>query len=717
MPATSLRLLWFAVGSLGASAFATQVALMREFLGCFAGNELVFGIVLGSWMLLTGLGAAWARHSPRLANPLAVFLAGQMLVALWPIAAVFALRALWNVVFVRGAAAGVTETVLNSLVLLAPYCLAAGYLLTLACLLCGEHRGGESLAAVYFCDCIGGVAGGVAVSCALACWLDHFTILYLAAVLNLAAVGLLAARQGRRRWLIAAAAAALALAALVATANLDRLSTAWQYSGQDVVYRGNSPYGRLVVTRSAGQYNFIENGLVLFSTGNVAAVEETVHYAMAQRPDARRVLLLGGGISGTAREILKYGAERVDYVELDPLILRVAGQLGLDTLADRRIHVIETDGRRFIKQPGDLYDVVIVDVPEPSTFQLNRFYTLEFMREAARRLRPGGVLCFPLGTYDDYVGPQQAKVLSTVYRTLREAFAGVLMIPGQRIFFLASDGDLTTAVAARIEAHGIHTRLLDRNYLKVVLRGDRLADLRRAVDGQAPPNRDFNPVLYYYHLLYWITQFKVRFGLFEGGLLLILAVYLLRIRPVPLAVFSTGFAASALEVILLMGFQIVYGSTYQQLSLIVTMFMIGLAIGSYLMRRWLPRRTRRDLAWLQLAIAAFALCVPAALWSLGRLDQLSSGSVLVWMIIPLLTAGLAVLVGMEFPLGGRLDFGGPASTASRIYTADYVGAALGALLVSTLLIPLLGIAGAACLTAGLNILSGMVLLATGGNGK
>ena len=70
----------------------------------------------------------------------------------------------------------------------------------------------------------------------------------------------------------------------------------------------------------------------------------------------------------------------------------------------------------------------------------------------------------------------------------------------------------------------------------------------------------------------------------EGGLLLILAAYLLRIRPVPLAVFSTGFAASALEVILLMGFQIVYGSTYQQVSLIVTMFMIGLAIGSYLMK-------------------------------------------------------------------------------------------------------------------------------------
>jgi len=712
------RLLWFAVGALGASAFVTQVTLMREFLGCFAGNELVFGIVLGSWMLLTGLGAAMGRRAPRLANPLVVFLAGEMLIALWPIAAVFALRVLWNMVFLRGAAVGVAETVASSVVLLAPYCLATGYLLTLVCLVVGGSRGSaEAIAAVYYCDSVGGVAAGVAMSFALAWWFDHFNMLYLVAGLNLLAAGLLARHFGRRRWLIAALAAGAGLAGLIVTANLDRLSTKQQYPGQAVVYCGNSPYGRLVVTRSAGQYNFIENGLVLFSTRTVAAVEETVHYAMAQHPDAQRVLLIGGGISGTAREILKYGVARVDYVELDPLILRVAGQLGLKTLADARIRVIETDGRRFIKQPGEQYDVVIVDVPEPSTFQLNRFYTLEFMTEVARRLRPGGVFSFSLGSYDDYVGPEQAKILSSAYRTARAVFARVLLIPGGRIFFLASDGDLTTDVAMRIEGRGIPTRLVNHHYLKGMLTPDRLADLRRAASGVAPLNRDFNPILYYYHLLYWITQFKVRFGLLEGGLLLILAVYLLRIRPVPLAVFSTGFAASAVEVILLMGFQIVYGSTYQQVSLIVTMFMIGLGIGSYLMRRWLPRRTRKDLAWLQLALAIFALCVPGALLSLGRLDELSSGSALVWAIIPLLTVGLAVLVGMEFPLGGKVDVQGPTSTASRIYTADYIGAALGALLVSTLLIPLLGIIAASCVAAALNVVSGVVLLATGRNGK
>ena len=73
-----------------------------------------------------------------------------------------------------------------------------------------------------------------------------------------------------------------------------------------MIYHGLSPYGSLVVTKSGGQLNFIENGAPLFSTENAEKVEETVHYAMAQRPHAVNVLLVSGGVSGTLQELLKY---------------------------------------------------------------------------------------------------------------------------------------------------------------------------------------------------------------------------------------------------------------------------------------------------------------------------------------------------------------------------------------------------------------------------
>src|ERR1039457_6236717 len=59
------RLVLLAVGALGVSCVMTQLALMRELLGTFSGNEMVLGVVLGLWLLLMGIGAWLGRTSER----------------------------------------------------------------------------------------------------------------------------------------------------------------------------------------------------------------------------------------------------------------------------------------------------------------------------------------------------------------------------------------------------------------------------------------------------------------------------------------------------------------------------------------------------------------------------------------------------------------------------------------------------------------------------
>ncbi|MCX6866781.1 MAG: hypothetical protein NTV46_11315, partial [Verrucomicrobia bacterium] len=216
------RWILIAIGALGVSAVMTQLALMREMLGAFAGNEMVLGILLGNWLLLTGLGAWLGRTSGRLRNPLGVLIQALILVAILPLAQVFLLRALRNVVFLRGAMVGVTETVVSSCVLLAPYCVVSGYLLTLACSMLGQRarlcqnacvtipsvlddlRGRKSdrqdaehgrrdaavsddadgIGSVYVADCLGSVAGGVLFTFVFVRWLDHLGMLCAPALLN-----------------------------------------------------------------------------------------------------------------------------------------------------------------------------------------------------------------------------------------------------------------------------------------------------------------------------------------------------------------------------------------------------------------------------------------------------------------------------------------------------------------------------------------------------
>jgi predicted membrane-bound spermidine synthase len=76
----------------------------------------------------------------------------------------------------------------------------------------------------------------------------------------------------------------------------------------------------------------------------------------------------------------------------------------------------------------------------------------------------------------------------------------------------------------------------------------------------------------------------------------------------------------------------------------------------------------------------------------------------------LLTLLLGTLVGMQFPLASLLSDNNATTTASRLYAADFVGACLGALLPSTLLIPLIGVPAVCLLIAALSAIAGAVVL-------
>jgi len=707
----------------------TQLALMRELLCVFSGNEMVFGIILACWLLLTGLGARLGKTTSKLKHPLHVLVAAQIFVAVAPVANVFLLRVLPGIVFIRGAMIGPGQTVASCFILLLPYCLVTGYLLTLACSVLAAGPEASSIGWVYFLDSIGDVLGGLVFTFVLVGLLNHFGILYLPAAVNLVFALILAARLRSKALTAAAAGIGAALFALILAVDLDDASTRIQYAGRNVKFRGNSPYGNVVVTASAGQYDFIENGVPLFSTHEIEKIEETVHYAMVQRPKAKQVLVISGGVSGTAREILKYDPQRVDYVELDPLIIRLGQRYLPESLADPRIHVINTDGRLQVKRTAKRYDIIIADVPDPSTSQINRFYTRQFFQEAKAALRPGGVLCFSLGQYENYLSEELARLIGSAHRTAKEVFDNVVMIPGGQVFFLASDGPLTADIASAIEAAGVDTQFVNRDYLIGVLTPGRQAAVQQAVSDEASVNTDLSPVLYYYHLRYWISHFGgpftinfkafdlsirlSRFDIFVAVLTVCFLVYALLLKPVPLAIFTTGFAAAALEVVLIMAFQVLHGYVYRELGLIITMFMAGLAVGSWAMNRMLPRRGRTDLVRLELGIAVFAGALPLVLMAMSHVSGRIIADLCRHVAVPLLTFVLAVLAGMEFPLAGKVDFQGITPTAAKLYSADLLGACLGAILVSTCLIPIIGVVGVCTLVAAINIISGLIVMLTG----
>ena len=99
------------------------------------------------------------------------------------------------------------------------------------------------------------------------------------------------------------------------------------WRGFHLVATQNSVYGSLAVVETGASRSLFENGLIVMTVPDPAAAEEAVHFALLEHPDPRRVLLIGGGVNGSVAEALTHpSVERVDYVELDPMIFEIAAR-------------------------------------------------------------------------------------------------------------------------------------------------------------------------------------------------------------------------------------------------------------------------------------------------------------------------------------------------------------------------------------------------------
>jgi len=406
---------------------------------------------------------------------------------------------------------------------------------------------------------------------------------------------------------------------------------------------------------------------------------------------------------------------------------------------------------------------VILDLPEPSTGALNRFYTLEFFAEVRAVLASGGVFALGLPSAENYWSPELARRNGSVYHTLRAVFPKVVVLPGEHNFFLASDAELETdpaILAGRLARRGVETRWVTREYVEYVFTTDRFAEVRAELAATAGVrlNRDLAPICYYYDLALWLSRFypstssgqvpstssgrvpRLRGAFEQAGLaslwwvavplmLVVLLARWRRLRPeqrgkpveppgtgghpepvegwaVPLAIAGIGLAEMTLEVVILFAFQVLHGTVYARVSLIVTAFMAGLALGgaagTRLLARWasVKRNARRALIIIQLAIAAYSVILPLIL---------SLPTPMPVLAFPLLALVAGGLTGMAFPLAVALVRGRADRAAGLLYGADLVGGCLGALVGAVLFVPVLGIPQT-CAAVALVGVAGVLLL-------
>jgi spermidine synthase len=208
-------------------------------------------------------------------------------------------------------------------------------------------------------------------------------------------------RHELRRFNAHALACGLTLAALLAGfvgANHITTLAEDRFYQDRIVFTAASPYQRIVVTQGQAGHRLFLNGNLQFAERDEYRYHEAlVHPAMAAHGAPRKVAVLGGGDGMAVREILKYpGVQSVTLVELDPAMTRLFSQqpelvrLNGEALRSPKLSIINTDAFQWLEKTDEVFDVIVVDFPDPTNFSIGKLYTNSFYALLDQRLAASG---------------------------------------------------------------------------------------------------------------------------------------------------------------------------------------------------------------------------------------------------------------------------------------------------------------------------------------
>lgn len=197
-----------------------------------------------------------------------------------------------------------------------------------------------------------------------------------------------------------------------------------------IIFSQQTKYQKIVVTQWKNFYWLYLNGHEQFSSYDEERYHEPlVHPAMLLTPSPKKILILGGGDGLAVREVLKHKeVERITIVDIDPAMTDLAKthpvfrELNRDSLSHSKVRVINQDAYKFLQKSDKLFDVIIIDLPDPNSVQLARLYSLGFYTIARQHLTKYGVIvtqsASPLYT---------KKAFLSIIKTMEAA--GIVVLP------------------------------------------------------------------------------------------------------------------------------------------------------------------------------------------------------------------------------------------------------------------------------------------------
>jgi spermidine synthase len=668
----------------GFLAVSAQLILLREFVSVFGGNEMLLGVFLSVWMLLTGAGALLGTRIRRVNFRLLIMIFFMVMSLLPSLSLCFLdeTRDFWlgsGVLLPLHIALGV------ALITLAPFCLLSGMVFPMLTRM-NEADERFPIRFVYLFEALGSVLGGLFVLLFLLYVGDSYAAALFLTILGIVVVAwnTISDWNSRRAYVLLGFIIITFYVYYRIDGNKHREAL---YGGEEIVEVKDAATGNYAMMNWGDGKSYYCDGNLLFTSGRNQEDEEPLYFARLQRKHMYEMLVIGGKKMGMPEMMNDIPFVQIVALQEEKAFVELQDYFLQDWRGNSRFSLRIQDAREYMRNTKLRFDAIVINAPEPSNLGSNRYYTSEFFSLARTCLTDSGVILLSLPSAGNYVGGAKKELHSITYNTLKKEFPFVGMIPSERDYFVASDHPTYDNMAARSVQLHLKGVYVNPDYIDDVSVDFKRQERMSKIDTTAGINTDYKPVALSRALEIYSEKSGSASMIIMAGLGLLLLIPLFLGRSNGAGIWMTGFTGTAAEVILMYYYQSMFGSLYMISTLIFSFFMLGLALGAFFMRgEALERLTHAGKGQAILAVCCSAIPL---LLLITQSNALAPGPARVFTI--LLVMLIAFVSGQQFVRCASLDNAGRGNRSGLVYAIDLSGSALGGLIMGVLLIPAFGL--------------------------
>lgn len=748
---------------IGFSSINYQIMFIREFLIVFYGNELCIGSILGLWLAGIACGAGFgSKISSKLRHPGRLFqISFFLLHFLFPVSLMLIRFFIHTAISGKGELIPFYKTILIAAILMVPVTFQIGLTFPLACQCTAKNKNtGISSGKIYFSESAGSLTGGILFTFFLIQHFDYFQISF--ALFMVSALILTLFMFNKLKYIffsstiISILGIHLFYCGLPSRIHAFSINQRWNafFSPLALEESTDTKYQNISISCQNQQLDIFNNLKYAYSLpADPFSSEIFINFVMCQSTNPKKILMIGGIFQGFLEPILRYNPDKIDLIEIDKKYYDTVKNYIPDKISaelnSNKIHIHFTDGRFFVKNTTERYDIILINMPDPETAMINRFYTFNFFRQTAKILSDTGIIVFSLSSAENYYGEEVLRYNASIYKTLKTIFKNVIVTYGEKKIFAASSSDNIISANPQILINRFNRRQIKTDSFSPMifmslLDEKRLAFVKDNFERILPEvklNTDSNPIAYHYNLYLWDkfsgSKLSVFLKLVENlnpvqiisALAILIFLFIIpqytssKMRNTKFfriilfwAILSTGFSAIGMEILLLFCFQNIFGYLYHMIGFIVALFMSGLMAGSFAAIKSIKKfpdlpSLLKILIYIELAIPLLAFCIPFIIIYFNVIES----QILIKFIFFAIVILCGFLTGIEFPISVTMFSAGEDITglsAGIIDAADHTGAFLGALFAGTFLLPLLGITATAIIVGLLNLSSFILIVSS-----